>query len=67
MNTPRIGQIVECHSNHPHLPPGGEVVRGTVTDCSSPAWLRNPTVMTPQGGVELLARWWADGTVKVVG
>ncbi len=65
---PAVGQVVEFHSNHPGLPPGGAVVRGTVSDCTLPgsAYPRNPTVQTPQGGVELLARWWGK-EVTVVG
>lgn len=66
--TPRVGQIVEFHSSHPSLPHGGAVVRGTVSDCTSwgSSCPRNPTVQTPYGGVELLARWWGN-RVQVVG
>lgn len=67
MKTPEVGQIVEFLSNHPNLPPGGAVVRGTVSDCTPPGepYPRNPTVHTPQGAVELLARWWGN-EVKVI-
>lgn len=66
MSTPRVGQIVEFHSNHPGLPPGGAVVRGTVRHVGTVAYPCNPSVWTPQGGVELLARWWGN-EVKVIG
>lgn len=65
MKTPRVGQIVEFHSNHPDLPPGGAVVRGKVNYVGSIAYPSNPCVWTPQGGVELLARWWGN-EVKVI-